>query len=81
MEFGDYGEGEYDSFSQLTCRRSDRGWRERQCDSRRIRECETADLSSVGFEVVKGQAGETQRDFQRAGMKARVNSAPWSIIK
>lgn len=57
------------------------GWRERRRDSRRIRECETADLSSVGFEVVRGQAGETQRNFQRAGMKVRVNSAPWSIIK
>lgn len=57
----DYGEGEYDSFSQLTCRRSDKGWRERRRDSRRIRECETADLSSVGFEVVKGQEGRQVR--------------------
>lgn len=37
------------------------GWRERRRDSRRIRECETADLSSVGFEVVKGQEGRQVR--------------------
>lgn len=56
-----FGEGEYDSFPSLLAGGVIEVLRERRHESRRICGCETADLGSVGSEVVRWQKGRQVR--------------------